>query len=76
MVPMYLVITASGGIYLTQSIPDAVAVAASPALRVQLNPSVHTGAAAKIAQISGNSPSYTVTATAAGEFGNQHARSL
>jgi hypothetical protein len=75
MVPLYLVITAAGGIYLTQSIPDAVAVAASPALRVQLTPSVHTGAAAKIAQISGTGP-YTVAATAAGEFGNQHARSL
>ena len=75
MVPLFLVIKSTGEIFLTQNKADAIAVTASPALRVELQPSVHPGAAVKIATIGGTGP-YTVTDAAAGEYNNRHARTF
>jgi hypothetical protein len=70
-VPLFITITTAGGIYLSMDRTSAIALAASPALRVELRGGAHT--ATKIAQISGNSPSYTLTATNNGELSTQHA---
>jgi hypothetical protein len=75
-VPLYLIVKSTGEIYLSLSKPDAIAVSASPAYRVEIQDSIHTGAAAKIATISGNAGAYTITDAAAGEFSNRHARSF